>query len=224
MMKKKTIVAWSGGKDCAYGLKKLRENPEIEVVKLFTTVSADHYRISIHGVRESLLDRQAEQLDLPVDKVYIPEECSRERYEEIMMSKLKEFEQEADLIAYSDLYLEDVREGREEKLSDLDLEGYWPVWGIDTGELSRKIIDAGFRTVTVCVDGEKLDRKFVGREYTEEFLQELPEDTDPCGEDGEFHTFVYEAPIFNEGIDMDTGRKIERESNGQKFFYCDLVT
>jgi uncharacterized protein (TIGR00290 family) len=212
-------LSWSGGKDSALALRALREERGVDPCTLVTTVTSGYDRISMHGVRRTLLARQADALGLPLVEVAIPPECANSVYEQRWMdvfasTGLNGVEE----IAFGDLFLEDVRAYREVLLARGGRRGLFPLWGRDTTRLAREFVTAGFRAGLVCVDPKQLDGSFVGREYDEGLLAELPVDVDPCGERGEFHTFVYAGPGFSEPIGCQVGDVVERDG----FVFCDL--
>jgi uncharacterized protein (TIGR00290 family) len=214
------VFSWSAGKDSAFGLWALLRDPAYEVRALLTTITEGYDRVSMSGVREALLDRQAEVLGLPVIKVRIPPACINEVYEERMGSTLAADEfQGVDHVAFSDLFLEDVRAYREKRLARVGKHGVLPLWGRDTAQLAGEMVAAGFRAVVVCVDPRALDPSFAGRAFDLELLSDLPEGVDPCGENGEFHTFVWDAPMYRERIGCRTGRIVARDG----FVYCDVL-
>lgn len=201
-------LSWSGGKDSALTLRTLRREGR-EPEALITTVTDTYDRISMHGVRRELLARQAGALGIPLVEVVIPPGCVNDVYEARM----------AEAFAFGDLFLEDVRAYREERLAAGGKRGLFPLWGRDTRELAREFIAAGFEAIIVCLDPRALDRSFAGRPYDEQLLAELPASVDPCGENGEFHTFVHAGPIFAEPIACETGEIVERDG----FVFCDLT-
>lgn len=214
------VFSWSAGKDSAFGLWTVLRDPAYEVKALLTTITEGYDRVSMSGVREELLDRQAEGLGLPVIKVRIPPACVNEVYEQRMASTLASEEfLGVDHVAFADLYLEDVRAYREERLARAGKYGVFPVWGRDTAELAREMVEAGFRSIVVCLDLQALDPSFAGRAFDLEFLAHLPEGVDPCGENGEFHTFVWHAPMYREPIGCRTGEVVARDG----FVYCDVL-
>jgi uncharacterized protein (TIGR00290 family) len=220
-MNTKVLVSWSGGKDSAFALHSFLQDHPHEIVALLTTVTQGYDRISMHGVRRVLLESQAVALGYPLEEVLIPQQCSDQQYERLMRSTLAKYVSlGVTAVVFGDLFLEDVRNYREEKLRRLGMKGIFPIWGTDTHELARSFLHSGFKATVVCVDTKQLDKDFAGREYDERFLSELPANIDPCGENGEFHTFVYDGPIFSSSIRFKQGEKVLRED---RFYYCDLV-
>jgi uncharacterized protein (TIGR00290 family) len=213
------LLSWSGGKDSALALHALRQTPGVEVAGLLTTVTEDYDRISMHGVRRTLLERQAAEAGLPLHIVRIPHECTNEIYEERMTAVLSGI-RDAGIrrVAFGDLFLEDLRAYRESRLASFGMEAIFPVWGRDTAELARDFLRLGFGAVLVCVDTESLAAAFAGRSFDESLLRDLPPGVDPCGENGEFHTFVHAGPVFRAPVPFRLG---EVENRG-RFQYCDL--
>jgi uncharacterized protein (TIGR00290 family) len=218
--KKRILLSWSGGKDSAWALHLLRSQTEVEVVGLLTTVNQEFGRVAMHGFREELLDRQGEAAGLPLWKVPLPWPCSNEVYERLMAEVCKRAVAEGlQGIAFGDLFLEDIRAYRVEKLAGTGLEPIFPCWLIPTDVLAREMIAAGIRAHLVCIDPRTMDRKFAGRVLDAELLAELPETVDPCGERGEFHTFVSAGPMFSGSIEVSAGEVVERDG----FVYADLL-
>ena len=214
------VFSWSAGKDSAFGLWTLLRDQGFEVRALLTTLTERYERVSMSGVREALLDRQAGALGLPLIKVWIPPQCSNEVYESRMASTLASAEFDGiDHVAFADLFLEDVRAYREGRLAEAGKQGIFPIWGRDTAVLAREMIASGLRAIVVCVDPRALDRSFAGRAFDEGLLADLPEGIDPCGEKGEFHTFVHDGPLFRAPIPCRTGEIVTRDG----FFFCDVV-
>jgi uncharacterized protein (TIGR00290 family) len=219
-MSEPVLLSWSGGKDSALALHALRQTPGVEVAGLLTTVTEEYDRISMHGVRRVLLERQAEEIGLPLSIVSIPPDCTNEIYEERMGAALAPHrERGIRHVAFGDLFLEDIRAYRESKLAGAGMSALFPVWGRDTAELAREFIAQTFAAILVCVDTEALDPAFAGRAFDEALLRDLPPGVDPCGENGEFHTFVHAGPIFRQPIAV---RKGARETRLGRFRYCDL--
>ena len=217
MMREKVLLSWSGGKDSALALHAISQNQRYEIVGLLTTVTEDYHRISMHGVREALLEQQAGAIGLPISKVLISKNGSYEEYESQMKEVLLQFQQSGvNAVVFGDIFLEDIRKYREENLARVGMKGVFPLWGKDN--LPQAFIDSGFKAIVTCVDTKALDKKFVGRLFDGEFLAELPAIVDPNGENGEFHSFVYEGPIFRKKISYRIGEVVKRDS----FYYCDL--
>ena len=217
----RVLLTWSGGKDSAMTLHELQSMGAYQVLALLTTVTEQYDRVSMHGVRTILLERQAGSLGLPVEKVYIGPGASNDEYEARMRDKLIHCQARGiSSVAFGDIFLEDVRQYREENLSTVGMKGIFPLWGRDTGELAHSFIDLGFKAVITCVDSNALDGAFVGRDFDERFLSELPPAVDPCGENGEFHSFVYDGPLFRSRILHGRGAIVLRDN---RFYYCDLT-
>lgn len=214
------VLSWSGGKDSCMALYALMQDPDCRVRALITTVTEDFDRISMHGVRRSLLRQQAERLGIPLREVTISKGAGNAEYEAQMAATLGEFSRQGIVTcAFGDLFLEDIRAYRDRQLSALGMRGLYPVWGRDTRALIDEFIAQGFKTAVVCVDPNRLSSEFVGRVIDEDFLAELPEGVDPCGENGEFHTFVFDGPIFSSPVDFSFGEIVCRDG----FWFCDLV-
>ena len=214
------VLSWSSGKDSAYALHVLRREHHVEVVGLLTTVTDTFSRVSMHGVREELLERQADAAGLPLYRVRLPYPCPNEVYEREMGTVL------ADLrgrgirrVAFGDLFLEEVRAYRESRMREAGMECLFPLWGRETGPLAREMIDAGVRARLACVDPRKLDRSFAGRPFDAPLLAALPANVDPCGERGEFHTFVSDGPMFEHAVPVRVGEVVERDG----FVFADLL-
>lgn len=222
-MPKPVIISWSGGKDSALMLAALRGDPRLEPVALLTTVTAGYDRISIHGVRRELLAAQARALDLPLHEMWLAPASSNAAYEEAMAASLAELREKypgTRRIAYGDLFLEDVRRYREERLTALGWEGVFPLWGTPTDQLARSFVTDRYEARLVCVDTTTLPATFAGRPYDAALLDDLPKTVDPCGERGEFHTFVSHGPGFGERVGHEVGEVVMRDG---RFAYCDLV-
>lgn len=217
------MLSWSGGKDSALALAALRADPRFDVVALLTTVTEEYDRISIHGVRRSLLDQQVRSLGLPLHQIVLQPNASNESYDAAVARALADLRiryPDVRRIAYGDLFLEDVRRYREARLPPLGFEGLFPIWGRTTSELADEFIDAGFEARLVCVDTTQLDAAFAGRTFDRALLADLPPSVDRCGERGEFHTFVAAGPGFAHRIDYTVGERLLRDG---RFMYCDLV-
>ena len=220
---KPVFLSWSGGKDSALALEALRDGSEFEVVGLLTSVTRGYDRISVHGVRRSLLHAQAESLGLPLQEILLEQNCTNESYEASFhdaLQTIRETRPDVRHVAFGDLFLADVRAYRERLLKATGFEPSFPIWGLDTAELAQRFIDAGFQARLVCVDTTQLDEGFAGREFDPALLADLPPSVDPCGERGEFHTFVSDGPGFRRPVVCRTGDRLLRE---QRFMYCDLI-
>jgi uncharacterized protein (TIGR00290 family) len=217
----KLILSWSGGKDSAMSLYTLRQTNEHDVTALLTTVTREYDHISMHGVRRALLHQQAGAVGLPVIEVFITPGAGNEEYEISMGAVLAAYkEQGIEGVAFGDIFLEDLRRYREKNLAKLDLRALFPVWKRDTRELAQTFLNLGFKAVVTCVDTQVLDASFAGRTIDQAFLHALPESVDPCGENGEFHSFVFDGPVFAHPIPFTLGELILRDDH---FYYCDLI-
>ncbi len=220
-MPEKVLFSWSGGKDSAMALYEIQKNKSYEVSALLTTVTEDYDRVSMHGLRRVLLERQADSIGIPLEKVFISKGASNKEYESKMEEALLRYKDAGvQSVVFGDLFLRDVRRYREENLAKIEMKGVFPIWGRNTTEFAHTFIDLGFRAVTICVDSNFLDKRFVGRTFDNQFLSELPPVVDPCGENGEFHSFVFDGPIFKEEILFKTGEIVLRDD---RFYYCDLI-
>lgn len=216
---KRVLLSWSSGKDSAWTLHTLRNDPEIEVCGLLTTVNAEFDRVAMHGVRRSVLEAQAAAAGLPLWAIPLPWPCSNEIYEQRMAEACRRaVDAKIDAIAFGDLFLEDVRAYRERNLAATGLEPLFPLWGMATDELARAMIAGGLQARISCVDTEKLPARFAGREFDEELLRDLPAGIDPCAERGEFHTCVYAGPMFSAPLALETGEIVTRE----RFVFADF--
>lgn len=241
-MAHKSYFNWSGGKDSALAIYHALRNDQYRIEKLVTSVNSAYQRVSMHGVRTTLLEQQASQLGLPLQQLLLAEQPTMEEYNRSMSQLVAGLHQEGFTHAvFGDIFLEDLRRYREEKLAEQNIRAYFPIWKRDTTELIHEFIDLGFKTITVCVKSELLDQSFVGRVIDKDFLKDLPSNVDPCGENGEFHTFVFDGPIFKQPIPFTLGEKVFREYQAPKdqddncfsnttnrpasmgFWFCDLL-
>lgn len=240
-MKKKAIFNWSSGKDSALTLYKILQENEYEVTTLLTSVNSQYQRISMHGVRIELLEKQAEHIGLPLTKMMIPEMPTMEIYDDVMRKTLLEFKEKGiDYSIFGDIFLEDLRKYREDKLALANFKGVFPLWRKDTKALIQEFLKLGFKTIIVCVNEKYLGKEFVGRVIDENFINDLPPNVDPCGENGEFHTFTFDGPIFSKPVPFELGeivyRKYEPTNSSSNdvcktedspytygFWYCDLI-
>lgn len=215
----KAILSWSSGKDSAMALYRVLKSRQFEIVCLLTTITDQFHRVSMHGVREELLDAQAGLLGYPLEKVMIPYPCPNQVYEEKMAKVLALWKSKGvKHVIFGDLFLEDIRKYREKKLAQIDMIPVFPLWLADTKALAREMLKVGFRAVVTCVDPRKLAPTFAGRLFDETFLKSIPPEVDPCGENGEFHTFVYDGPIFKQRIPVNVGEIVTRDG----FVFADL--
>ena len=219
-MRPKAILSWSSGKDSAWTLHVLRQAGEVEVVALLTTVNEVYDRVAMHAVRTELLRAQAEAAGIPLWPVPIPWPCNNEQYEAAVGAALTRAAKAGITVAaFGDLFLEDIRRYREEKLTGTGLKPSFPLWGIPTKALAREMVAGGLRARVTCIDPKELSREFAGREFDADFLNELPPSVDPCGERGEFHTFAYAGPMFDRAVAISPGEIVERDG----FVFADLV-
>lgn len=219
-MKPRVLVSWSSGKDSAWALHLLRLQNQVEVVGLLTTVNRHFQRVAMHGTRRDLLQAQARAAGLPLWEIPLPWPCRNEEYEQAMAEACdKAAEQGISAIAFGDLFLEDIRKYREDRLRGTGLQPLFPVWGLNTKDLIQEMLAAGVRARIVCVDPSKLPAGFAGQDITPDLLTALPEGTDPCGENGEFHTFVHAGPMFAKPIPIQSGEVVTRDG----FVYADVL-
>ena len=220
-MKEKVLFTWSGGKDSTLALNEIEKSNNYQVVALITTITKDYDRISMHGVRSILLERQVESLGLKLEKIYITKNASNEEYEENMRDILMRYKNlGVNQVIFGDIFLEDLRSYREKNLSTIGMSAIFPLWKRNTKELTLTFIELGFKAIITCVDSKVLNEKFVGRTYDIDFLDDLPPDVDLCGENGEFHSFVYDGPIFQDQIKLESGEVVLRD---KRFYFCDLL-
>lgn len=219
-MRKKTLISWSSGKDSAWALHVLRQDPNIDIVGLFCTVNKVFDRVTMHGVRSELLKQQAQSAGLPLDIIKVPYPCNNDEYVAIMkdfilMAKEKGIE----YFAFGDLFLEHVREYREILLQGTGITPLFPIWGVSTTILSQQMVSNGLRAVITCVNGDQFSQEYAGREYNESFLEDIPSSIDPCGENGEFHSFAFDGPMFQYPIRVVAGETICRDGA----YFTDLI-
>lgn len=220
-MKEKILLSWSGGKDSTMTLFEIHNHSSFEVVSLLTTITEGYDRISIHGVRRTLLERQAEALGIPLHTVMIPFNATNEIYEECMGEVLVSFKNEGiHKVAFGDLFLEDIRAYRERLLAQLGMQAIFPIWQRNTRQMVEDFIRSGFKAVIVCVDLKCLPSSFCGRMVDDQLLRDMPSQVDPGGENGEFHTFVFDGPLFKNKIDFVFGERVVREDR----CFVDLIT
>jgi uncharacterized protein (TIGR00290 family) len=231
----KAIFCWSGGKDSSFGLYKIIQEGKYDVSYLLTTINDDYKRISMHGVREEMLDKQIEAIGIPALKVRVVE-GTYEEYQNLMHNALMQAKSEGIThVIFGDIFLEDLRLYREENLKKVDLIGVFPLWNSDTSVLINAFLDEKFRTITCCISDVYLNETWVGREIDEQFIIDLPDKVDPCGENGEYHTFCFDGPIFKKPIEFTLGEKVYKpiqlkpadeisstSTNG--FWFCDILS
>ncbi len=240
---KKAYFNWSSGKDSALALYKILQNNEINVGTFITNVNKDFSRISMHGLREELLDKQVENIGFPLQKIYFPANVTMKSYNETMLQELTKLKSEGyNYTIFGDIFLEDLRAYRDLKLKEVDILGIYPLWKQDTKQVLQEFLDLGFKAITVCVNAKLLGKEFVGRVIDQQFIDDLPTNVDVCGENGEFHTFVYDGPIFKKPVEFEIGEKVlktytlhkdttdnchqskeEQKNYDTSFWYCDLI-
>ena len=236
----KAFFNWSGGKDSALALYHAQKDKHFSIEKLLTNINGKHRRISMHGVREELLELQAEAIGLPLQKIVLPEEPSMQEYENKMKDVVEALQREKFTHGFfGDIFLEDLKKYREEQLSKVNISCVFPLWKRDTVELIHEFIGLGFKTILVCTEADLLPQEFAGRIIDKDFLKDLPKNVDACGENGEFHTFVFDGPIFKKPVPITVGEKVFREYKAPKdekdncfinkpatamgFWFCDLL-
>jgi uncharacterized protein (TIGR00290 family) len=217
---KKTMLSWSSGKDSAWALHVMRQDPDIAVAGLFCTINQEFERVAMHAVRVALLQQQADSIGLPIRLIPIPHPCSNADYAKIMDEFVtREKESGVECFAFGDLFLEDIRAYREKSLSGSGIAPIFPIWGIDTRVLATTMLEGGLRAQITCVDPSQLAAEFSGREYDTSFLRDLPPEVDPCGENGEFHSFAFDGPMFGHKINFSVGETRTRDN----FVFTDLL-
>jgi len=219
--KRQVLFSWSGGKDSSLALYELKNRQIFDIVVLITTVTSDYDRVSMHGLRTRLLEEQAAYLNIPLQKVLISKNASNDEYEFNFNKVLLKYKGTGiTQVVFGDLFLQEIKKYREDLLRKIGMECVFPIWKRDTTKLAKDFINLGFKAITVCVDSNFLGEEFAGREFDEQFLNDLPDGIDPCGENGEFHTFVYDGPIFKQRIDHKLGEIVLRD---ERFYYCDIL-
>lgn len=220
-MKQPVLMSWSGGKDSSLALYELLKTGQFQIAALLTTVTEPYDRISMHGVRRALLERQADELGISLEIISISAGADNDEYESKMRQVLERYRtQGVNAVAFGDIFLEDLKKYRENNLARVGMTGIFPIWRRDSRQLARRFIQLGFQAITTCVDSQRLDARFVGRAYDIDFVQDLPPGADPCGENGEFHSFAYAGPIFQHSIPYSKGEVVLRDN---RFYFCDLV-
>ena len=234
MEKQKAIFNWSGGKDSSLCLHKVLSDSKFNIKYLLTTLNGQNKRVSMHGVAEQLLDAQAESIGLPLKKLFLPEFPTMGEYDTLISDFFKNLMAEGITTSiFGDIFLEDLREYREKQLKTIGLKAEFPLWKIDTKDVARDFIDKGFKSIIVSIDKRYLDKSFAGRIYDDSFLNDLPKNVDPCGENGEFHSFVFDGPIFKNPISFKKGEVVYKQYKSHSkenpevkngFWYCDLIS
>lgn len=234
-MKLKSFLNWSSGKDSAYALYQLQQQNEYEVVRLLTSINEQYQRVSMHGISLALVQQQANALGLLLDVLYLPEKVSMEEYETLVTNQLKSYQnQEIIYSAYGDILLEDLKVFREKQLDTIGMKGVFPLWQRNTKELLLEMIDAGLKTMVICVNEQYLDKSFLGRIIDRKFLEDLPNNVDPCGENGEYHTFCFDGPMFHYPVRFSKGEVVYKTYDAPKnddkketriygFYFLDLI-
>ena len=232
-LKHKALFNWSGGKDSSLCLHHVLNNEQFDIQHLLTTLNGKYKRVSMHGVSEDLLDQQAKSIGLPLRKLHLPEFPTMEEYETIVSEELEDSKEKGiNISIFGDIFLEDLRQYREKQLQKKGFTAIFPLWERDTKEIAKEFINLGFKAIVVSTDGRYLDKSFAGRIYDESFLNDLPDNVDPCGENGEFHSFVFDGPIFKNPVLFEKGEIVYKEykSNSKEnpdekfgFWYCDLI-
>ena len=234
-MKPRAIFNWSSGKDSALALYKILQEDRFEIASLLTSINKEFQRISMHGVPVSLLEKQAKSLELPLMKLELPAEPSMDEYRELMLQIMNQCKnQGVTHSVFGDIFLEDLRKYREDQLQSIGMQGVFPLWKISTADLIHDFLELGFKTMVTCVNEMYLDKSFAGRIIDRDFIRDLPENVDPCGENGEFHTFTFDGPIFKKPIDFEIGETVKKTYPKPKsgdnvgnedyvFWFCDLM-
>ena len=219
-MKKKTLLSWSSGKDSAWALHILRQQQEVEVVGLFCTFNKKFKRGAMHAVRNELICQQAESIGLPLELIPIPDPCSDSAYKTIMVNFIDQVKSQGiDCIAFGDLFLDEIRSYREKSLAGTGITPLFPLWGIPTNELSKEMVSSGLRAKITCIDPKHLPADFAGHEYDNTFLEQISDSIDPCGENGEFHSFAYDGPMFKDKVNVRVGETVTRDG----FVFTDIL-
>jgi uncharacterized protein (TIGR00290 family) len=220
-MKQKIIFSWSGGKDSSLALWQLANDSQFQIAGLLTVLSSPYKRVSHHGVRQDLLEKQVKALGYPLKICFLEASADNQKYEELMRTVLSQYSSQGIAgVGFGDIFLEDLRKYREEKMAQVNMKGVFPLWKIDSNILARRFIDSGFKAVITSVDSALLPKEFCGRQYDGDFLKDLPKGVDPCGENGEFHSFVYAGPLFKQPVASKIGQTIERDN---RYYYTDLI-
>ncbi|ASE62921.1 ATP-binding protein [Chryseobacterium indologenes] len=234
-MKPQALFNWSSGKDSALALYKILQENQYEVSTLLTSIHEEFQRVSMHGVHVSLLEKQAESLGIPLVKMELPKEPSMEEYQKIMSNTMAEIQALGVTHSiFGDIFLEDLRKYREQQLNAIGMQAVFPLWKKDTSRLIREFLDLGFKTIVTCVNGSYLDKGFAGRMIDHDFIKDLPENVDPCGENGEFHTFTFDGPIFKTPVAFEIGETVkktypkpktdaDKEGGEYVFWFSDLI-
>ncbi len=234
-MKPKAVFNWSSGKDSALALYKIQQENKTEITTLLTSINKEFQRISMHGVHVSLLEKQAENMGLPLIKMELPKEPSMEEYRDIMSKTISDIQAMGiTQSVFGDIFLEDLRKYREDQLKAIGMEAVFPLWKQNTTDLIHEFLDLGFKTIVTCVNETYLDKSFAGRIIDQDFINDLPKNVDPCGENGEFHTFTFDGPVFKTPVSFEIGETVKKtypkpksgpedEDGEYVFWFCDLI-
>jgi uncharacterized protein (TIGR00290 family) len=219
--KEKILVSWSGGKDSVLSLNEILKDEKFEINALLTVFTSDYDRVSMHGIRRIMLEKQVENLGYFLEKIFISKNASDKDYKSQMVSILQKYKSNGvRSVVFGDMFLEDVRKYREENLSKISMTGLFPLWKKDTFQLAKQFIKLGFKSIVTCIDSKSLSKDFVGRMFDKEFLSALPSNVDPMGENGEFHSFVFDGPLFKRRVQFELGEIVFRD---ERFYFCDLL-
>ncbi len=234
MILPKTYFNWSSGKDASLALHTMLQSGQFNIDKLLTSINTHHNKVSMHGLRRELLEAQVQSIGIPLQTIELPEEPSMDDYNRIMTDTVKDLQGKGYTdCGFGDIFLEDLRQYREEQLAPFDILPHFPLWKKDTKDIASDFIKKGFKAIVICTNSELLGQSFVGREFNQDFIKDLPNGVDPCGENGEFHTFCYNGPIFNKAVEFDIGETVYRAYKAPKnnenasnmgFWFCDLIT
>lgn len=221
MTRKRVLLSWSSGKDSAWTLFVLRQDPNIDIIGLLTTFNAEFDRVAMHATRRELVELQAKAANLPLFDIPLPWPCSNENYQQAIITKLIDLKGQFQIthVAFGDLFLQDIRDYREAQMELLDLKPLFPLWDFPTDKLAQTMIKSGLKTRITCIDPKQLSAAFAGREFDPNLLNDLPKEIDHCGENGEFHTFTYAGPMFDQDITVTQGETVERDG----FIFSDII-
>ncbi len=218
---KPAIASWSGGKDSVLALHTILNEKDYKIKTLFTISSIEYGRVSIHGVRNEIIKKQANSIGLPIHLIHLPKNVDNNKYQSIMKGEMTRLTSKNIFsVVFGDIFLEDIRKYREANLSKIGMKGIFPLWGKSSGDLARKFLDLRFKAIITSVDSNLLDGSFIGEIFNDEFISAIPKNVDPCGENGEFHTFVFDGPLFSHPVKFKTGKTIIMDG---RYYYIDLI-